>query len=144
MTDDVAANVARVRRYYDEVWNRGDLDVLPEVVGREVVGHDPGAGDFDFARLREFVRTFRAAFPDFETHAERLVAQGDTVALRFRSEGTFRHPFMDLPPTGRRFCNRGLVMYRFESGRIAEIWVEWDHRRFLQELGAGSDAAASR
>jgi len=39
-------------------------------------------------------------------------------------------------PTGERLSITGLVMYRFEGGKIAEIWVEWDHHHFWRDIGA--------
>jgi predicted ester cyclase len=133
--DAQKANVACLTRYYDQVWNRGDVSVLGEVVAADVSGHDPLAGEFGFEELRGFVLLFREAFPDFETHAEVTVAEGDSIAARFRSGGTFQKAFMGLPPTGLRMRNVGLVMYRFRAGQIVDIWTEWNHHRFLQELG---------
>jgi predicted ester cyclase len=136
------AHLACVTRYYDRVWNRGDLAVLPEVVASDVVGRDCATGEYGFEELRGFVVAFRDAFPDFETHAEIAVADGDWVAARFRSEGTFRGLFMGLAPSGVRFRNVGLVLYRFRGGRIVEIRTEWDHHRFFATLGASPETIA--
>ena len=128
-------HVATLTRYYEQVWNRGDIDLLDEVVSRDLVGHDVAIGDFGFEQLGEIVRMFRSSFPDFQVHPADVLARDDRIALRFRSEGTFTREFMGCPPTGARLSITGLVMYRFGGGKIAEIWVEWDHHRFWREIG---------
>jgi predicted ester cyclase len=137
-----ADNLAVVNRYYDEVWNRGDISVLEEVVQPDLVGHDVAGGDYDCQRLKEFVAMFRRAFPDFRTRAEQTVVHGDEVALIFRSEGTLQGEFMGLEPAGRHASWSGLVVYRFAYGKIAEIWTQWDHRRLLAELATPVDGSA--
>lgn len=137
VTSAVASeNVVVLNRYYDEVWNGGDLSVLDEVVSHELVAHDPAIGDFGFEQLKELARTFRVGFPDFRVTTEDVVAQGDGIALRFRSEGTFAGPFMGAAPTGVRVSYVGLVMYRFARCRIVEIWMGWDPASLLRQVGA--------
>jgi predicted ester cyclase len=129
-------NAVVLNRYYDEVWNGGDLAVLDEVVGRELVGHDPAVGDFGFEQLQQLARAFRVAFPDLRVAAEDVVAERDRIALRFRSEGTFRGELMGAAPTGGRVSWAGLVMYRFTDHRIVEIWMGWDPASLLHQIGA--------
>jgi predicted ester cyclase len=137
-----AENLAVVNRYYDDVWNQGRLVVLDEVVSRDLVGHEASLGDFGFARLQDLVVEFRRGFPDFHVTAEDVVARGDRVALRFRSEGTFRGEFMGIAPTGIRIVTVGLVMYRLRARKIVEIWMGWDPDSLRRQVGMGLDAAA--
>lgn len=136
MAEQEVANAATVRRYYADVWNRGDLSALPEVVGEDLVGHDPIAGDYGYQRLQEMVRLFRGAFPDFETRGMHTIAHADVVALIFHSTGTFAGEFMGRASSGRRLAWSGLVLYRFQNGRIVEIWTAWDHQQMLRDLSA--------
>ena len=136
----ISENVAVLNRYYDEVWNRGELAVLDEVVSLELVGHDPAIGDFGFEQLKQLVLMFRRGFPDFQVTAEDVVAQADRVALRFRSEGTFRVEFMGMAPTGERVSYTGLVMYRFARCQVVEIWMGWDPASLVRRIGGDLEA----
>ena len=136
----ISENVAVLNRYYDEVWNRGELAVLHEVVSLELVGHDPAIGDFGFEQLKQLVLMFRRGFPDFQVTAEDVVAQADRVALRFRSEGTFRVEFMGMAPTGERVSYTGLVMYRFARCQVVEIWMGWDPASLVRRIGGDLEA----
>ena len=41
----------------------------------------------------------------------------------------------DFPATGNAVQAPFLAMFRIESGRIAELWVEWDNVAMLSQLG---------
>lgn len=42
---------------------------------------------------------------------------------------------MGAAPTGKEIAWTGIVMSRFENGKIAEEWIEADSLGFLQQLG---------
>jgi len=91
-----AANIERVQRYYDECGTAA-IRRLAELVSPSQ-GHDPAAGDFDSNSWRSSC-ALPSCIPRLRDRSEWMAAQDDTVALRFRSEGTFRNEFMGLPPT---------------------------------------------
>ena len=68
------------------------------------------------------------------------IAQADRVALRFRSEGTFRVEFMGMAPTGERVSYTGLVMYRFARCQVVEIWMGWDPASLVRRIGGDLEA----
>jgi hypothetical protein len=74
-------NQALIRRAVEEVWNRGDLGVVPEVYADNFVSHQhshPNTGDVGgVPSLVAFLREFRQAFPDFHDTIEDQVAEGD-------------------------------------------------------------------
>jgi predicted ester cyclase len=41
----------------------------------------------------------------------------------------------EIPATGRSVASTFLSFFRIESGRIAELWVEWDNVVMLAQLG---------
>jgi len=60
-------NAAFARRYYDEVWNKGNLDVADEIFAIEYVRHDPRYPKSPTASpewQKETAKRFRDAFPD--------------------------------------------------------------------------------
>ena len=52
--------------------------------------------------VKRLFKEFHAAFPDWRQEIVKLVAEGDTVAGRFRCSGTHRGEFLGEAPTGRR------------------------------------------
>jgi steroid delta-isomerase-like uncharacterized protein len=123
-----------VARYYDRVWNDWEVGSLGCFVHEDLEGHASGQPDFGFEGLVAIVEMFHAAFPDWRIVAEETVADGDRVAVRFRSRGTFVGAFLGVPPHGGTVSTSGIVLYRVRDGRITAIHMEWDHRAFAEAL----------
>jgi hypothetical protein len=77
-----------------------------------------------------------AGFPDVRYSVEDQIAEGDKVVSRYRGEGTHLGEWRGVPATGRRFAYTGVLIHRFEDGKIAEFWGQSDTLGLLQQLGA--------
>lgn len=142
----VTVNRAAFRRYYEEAVNKGNLDVVDELVDRDMVFHRPNHGDGPDG-MREHIASLKRAFPDFTMTAEDIVAEGDKVVGRFTITGTHGGHLGDAPATGRPFRFEGMAIVRFRDGRMVDVWTVLDHLSFQQQLGlipatAGGTAAS--
>lgn len=130
-------NVAATRRLFEEAWNRGNLDVIDELCAEDFVDHDPVMGDSDRDGAKQLVATYRGAFPDLRITIDDAFADGDKVAYRWTAEGTFENAIMGQEPTGERGDPiRGIGIDRYEDGKIAESWGQWDTLAFMRNIGA--------
>jgi steroid delta-isomerase-like uncharacterized protein len=137
-------NLAAVDRLLKEAWGEGNLDVIDELVADDYVDHDPIGGDGDTAALKERITAFRAAFPDLSVTVDDMFTADDKVATRWTAEGTFENEFMGQEPTGEEGEPiSGIVIGRFEGDLLAETWGQWDTLRFMKNLGALPEAAAT-
>jgi len=139
-------NKKLVRRIFEEVFNKGNLDVLPELVAQDYVGHDPALnqdmrGPDGFA---QFVRMYRNAFPDLQLTIEDQLAEGDRVCTRFSARGTHRGDLMGIRPTGNKIVISGLSIDRHAGGKTDESWTEYDLFGMLQQLGILRPAPSPR
>ena len=98
------ANKALVRRFNDEVWNKGHLDVVYEIFADDYVRHDlrPGNPPPGPAGQKRIAEDFRAAFPDVHSTIDFVIAEGDMVVTRWTAEGTNTGKWRDIAPTGKR------------------------------------------
>jgi steroid delta-isomerase-like uncharacterized protein len=140
-----AKNKALVRRFYDEVWGKGNLDVCDEVFAPDYVRHDlrataPAPGPEGQKRI---AADFRAAFPDLTWNIDLVVAEGEYVAARWTMTGTHAGTWGSLEPTGRRATFSGVNIFRFEDGKVAEIWNHRDDLGLMQQVGAPVFAGAA-
>jgi predicted ester cyclase len=130
-------NIATARRIFDEVWGGVDLDLIDELCTEDFVNHDPVMGDSDRDGVKQVVSMYRAAFPDLEFAILDAFAAGDKVVIRWQGNGTFENAIMGQQPTGQRGDPiEGIAIDRFEDGKIAESWGQWDTLRFLRNIGA--------
>ena len=79
--------------------------------------------------------TLTAAFPDYQEKIERMVAEGDLVAVFYTMSGTFKNTFGGVAPTGKKFSIPSAVLSRFENGKQVEAWPYYDNSEWARQLG---------
>ena len=130
-------NKTIVRRALEEPW-KGNLDVVDELIARDYVGHDPAnpAPLHGPEGVKEFISTYRSAYPDARITVEQQLAEGDMVATRWTARGTHEGDLLGIAPTGKRVTVAGLTFSRLEDGKIVEEFQNWDTFGMMQQLGA--------
>jgi steroid delta-isomerase-like uncharacterized protein len=131
-------NKAIVRRINDEVWSEGHLDVIDELIADNFVATVVGApeqirGPQGF---REFVVTYRKAFPDLRISIDEQLAEGETVVTRWTATGTNEGELMGIPATGKQATTAGININRISGGKLVEGWGLFDQLGLLQQIGA--------
>lgn len=117
--------------------NSRDVDRLAGCWASGAVVHALGVrGDLDLAALRADVERFWAAMPDLRVEIHELIAEGDRVAARLTSAGTFTGEFMGKLGGGNKVSFPGFAIYRCTDEGIAEEWVLDDLLTFLIQIEA--------
>jgi predicted ester cyclase len=143
-------NKILARRYYEEAFGQGHIEVLDEVLADDYILHIPGFAGFlpsgqDPASGRaaeaERIREFRTDFAEVRITIEEMVAEGDRVATRVTIAGTQARPLgvWGSPDTGRNMVRESFAFYRVACGTIAEGWVLPDNLTMLRQLGIITD-----
>ena len=123
-------------RWYEEVFNTGNVELINELFATNFVERDPSNPVPGLEGVRQLVMMYRSGFPDLHITIEDWVVEGDKVAARFTARGTHKGPLMGVPPTGKQTTITGIDILRFENGKIAEHWGNQDLLGMLQQLGA--------
>ena len=132
-------NVAIVRRWFDEVWNRGKLDTIHELMAADAVGiGQSGAegvlhGPHEF---QAFVERLRGAFPDIHVTIEDAFEARDKVAARWSATMTHRGDQLGTPATGKSIRITGISLVQIADGKIVAGWDNWDQMTMMREIGA--------
>ncbi|MDB5215844.1 MAG: hypothetical protein JWO86_3771 [Myxococcaceae bacterium] len=130
-------NMGLVRRFVDEVWNKGNLGAIDELVSDKYVAVEPIIGEVrGLDALRTQVQTFRSGFPDLRLTIEDIGTSGDRVFMRWTARGTHRGIFMGIPPTNNRGEIRGITIDRIGGGKLVEHHGSYDSLLLLQITGA--------
>ena len=132
------ANKALVRRFYDEVWVKGNLDAADDVFAPDYVRHDLRATQASAGPegQKRIAADFRAAFPDLRFDVEFLLAEGDLVAGRWTATGTHLGAWAGQAPTGREMRLSAVNVFRFDDGKVVELWNHRDDLGLMEQLGA--------
>jgi predicted ester cyclase len=146
-TPAVAAedNKALVRRFYEQVWGKGNYQVADDVFAPDYSRHDlrPTQAAPGPEGQKQIALAFRDAFPDLRFDVELLVAEGDYVAARWIASGTHTGRWGSVEPTERHVTFSGVNIFRFENGRVAEIWNHRDDLGLQEQLGVAVFAGAA-
>jgi len=131
----IETNKAIVRRYIEQVLNNQRLDLIDEFLVESVELHGVGPSIIGRTALVEFYTMFFAAFPDWHTTIDDIVAEGDRVVARITSNGTNKGEMQGIPATGKPYTQNAIVIYRLTNGKIVEGRLQTDMMSMMQQLG---------
>jgi steroid delta-isomerase-like uncharacterized protein len=128
---------AIARRFFDEVFSEGKLDLVDELFATDYVGHPSGAEEETQGPegVKEYVAGLRGAVSDLTLTVQDQVAEGDKVVTRWTAHGTHDGELMGIAPTGRAAAVTGITIQRLQNDRVVEAWTNWDLIGLLQQLG---------
>lgn len=128
---------AVVGRYIDECWNRGRLDLIPELVADDFVDHLPFDADLPEGRdgLIATIRLLRFAFSGLRLMLEDMIVEDDRVVVRFTLSGRQTGPFAGYAPRDQEVAIPGMAIFRVQDERIADQWCQFDAFGLLRQLG---------
>jgi predicted ester cyclase len=140
----VEENKAAVRLFYQQM-DKGNLDIVDELVAINYVGHVPGFEDVTGRKgLKDLLVVFHSAFPDLLHIIEDLIAEGDKVVGRFTLRGTQKGELLGVAPTNRPVTFTATGIYRFENGLLAEDWIEYDALGIVNQISDRSATATQQ
>lgn len=123
---DSSVNKEIVRRLVEEVLGQGRLELLPDLVAADYIGHLAMGDHYGPGGVRIDIASYRRAFPDILVTLEDLLADGDKVIRRFTLRGTHQGTFLGVAASGRPVALRGIAIDRLAEGRLMESWVQID------------------
>src|SRR5262245_56223277 len=86
---------ALVRRYFDELMNKGDLQIADEIFCQNIVFSDCMLTFHDIDHVKRYLLMVRRIFPDLHYAADEPIVQGERIASCFSYEGTVSNSFRD-------------------------------------------------
>jgi len=138
---DTSKTIAQ--RFYTEIYNHHNLDMLEQFLAPEFVWHEPydpvairGVG-----QCKAFLENLFQAFPNYEVTIENLLSEGEQVAVRWVATGTHLGPFKEYPPTQQDLVIPGISMMKLQGDKIVEYWSMLDNFLILAQMGAFGDIA---
>jgi predicted ester cyclase len=114
-------NKALVRRFYEEVVNTGNVELVEEFLAPDFVEVADGkryAIGCDGAKAH--ITGVRATYPDLTVEIETQIAEGDWVATCITAKGTHLGQWLGIKPTGKELTFTGVNIDRVVGGKIVE------------------------
>ena len=138
--NNLETNKALMRRWFEEVWNQGRADAIPELFSEDGIAHglseDVNAPMKGPAGFLPFHAQFREAFPNIEVVVEDMIAEGDLVASRCSVRGKHLGHSLGFAATNSPIEFTGMAITRIRDGKIVEAWNNFDFMKMYKQLGA--------
>lgn len=130
-------NIQLIKRYFDEVWNNGQLEVLDDIISPDYINHNPGMPNPIPGPdgLKPIIVGIRKAFPDLKYVIENMVVSDDQVAIQTTMHGTHTGDFFGVAPTYKTVRVNQMQIERISNGKIIEHWRVTDELVLLKQLG---------
>ena len=131
-------NKALFRQFVEEVFNRGNMSAIDELVAPDFIEHEelpPGITP-GLEGSKQMTMMLHSAFPDFKATIDDMLAEGDKVVVRMTWSGTHKGEFMGIPPTGKSVSFGVIDIVRFAGDKFVEHWGLMDSTSMMQQLGS--------
>lgn len=118
---------------YVEAFNRADIEALRQLFTPDALVY----GVLGWGGLDEVVpiwQEIQAAF-GIKLEVEAIIAEGDTVAVRYTERGKSVGAFRCSPVTGKFFEVVAIEWFIIKDGKIHRRWGARDHAAQLRQMG---------
>ena len=125
-----------MRRFWEEVFNGRNFDLIDELFAKNWVYHGPAGQEIHGPEgLKQYLTIYFNAFPDLHAKVEDVFAEGDRVVSRATCSGTHKGDLMGIAPTGKQATIPAICISRFSGNKVAEDWELVDLLGMMQQLG---------
>ncbi len=133
-------NKALVRKFFEEVWSKGNVAVVDELLASDFVDRSllPGQGPSREGYKRS-ITEFHVAFSFSDLTIEDQIAEEDMVVTKFSARCIHRGEFLGVPPSGEEATYSSIRIHRIVGGKVTDEWsegnlVEWIMPSFEREI----------
>jgi predicted ester cyclase len=114
-------NKSLVRRYYEQVVNTGNIDLVESFISPEYVeNYDGERHAAGIEGAKEHILGVRMTYPDLHLTIDQQIAEGEWVATCITMRGTHLGSWLGIQPTGKPVVMTGVNIDRVVDGRIVE------------------------
>ena len=127
---------ALARRFNDEVFTQGKVEVIDELVADDYVEHQAAPGlEPNKEGLKQFVQMFHGAFSDIKVETLGLGVDGDELWIHSVFTGTHTSEFMGIPATGKAVTLAMMDRVKTRDAKAIEHWGVSDDLGMMTQLG---------
>ena len=127
-----------VGRWFDDLFTRGDIEAVDDLVAPDFVAHGQGGTEATRGReaFREWLRWYTSAFTEREWTVHDVISEGEKVVARNSGWVTYRGGLLGIPSEGQRVLETGILILRVRDGLVQELWSEMSDLQLVMQLGA--------
>ena len=132
----IEKNKEIIRRLVKEVYDKGDLSVVHELIdpnynyihpmGLEINGVDG---------FSQFIQMLHSAFSNYHMTLEDIIAENDKVGINIALSGILTGKFGEFEPTGNTVNLTEAMFFTIKDGKVIDQKAFTDGLSFMQQAG---------
>jgi len=135
-TDPVEANIKTYSHVWDEIMNKGKLDMFNDSnFTKDVVMHAAPSDVVGIDSARAYYANFLTGFSTIQFTIKDVFWQDNKLVKHWNFKGTHTGNFFGIPATGKKVSLDGVTLVRMSNGKIAEERDFFDNMDFMTQLG---------
>lgn len=134
--EKIRENRALIETYLEEVWSRGKVELLDELVSHDYINHTPSTPNPKPGPegLKPIILEMRKGFPDLNYEIKDLIITTDRIVARTIVRGTHVGELWGMKPTLKKFEVSQINIEFIKNGKISEHWRVTDEHALLNQL----------
>lgn len=141
----VVSALTIVQRFYDEIWNQGNLDLIAELCDPQMTFRGSLGASIQGQRgFANYVQMVRGALDRYSCQLQDTVVENNRVFARMRFSGIHRDEFLGYPATEKHVEWVGAALFTIDTDRITDLWVLGDIYGLRQLLDRQLAESSSR
>lgn len=134
--DPVEANIKMYTHVWDEIINKGKLDLFNDSnFTKDVVMHASPSDIVGIDSARAYYTNYLTGFSNITFTIKDVFGQGEKLVKHWNFSGTHTGVFFGIPATGKKVNIDGVTLVRMSNGKIAEERDFFDNLDFMTQLG---------
>jgi steroid delta-isomerase-like uncharacterized protein len=133
----IEMNQSLIETYFYEVWNKGNLNKLEEVIDSSYINHNPSSPDPlpGPEGLKPIILAMRQGVPDLTYVIEETIITPERIVARVLVRGTHSGTLFGIPASGKNFEIRQINVEYIKNGKIVEHWRVTEELQWMRQLG---------
>ena len=132
----LAANLKMYETTWDEVINKGKIDLINETnFDKNVTAVTSPENIVGIEGFKDYYNNYLVGFSNITFTIVDLFGQGDKIVKHWNFKGTHSGDFFGIPATGNEVNIDGVTLVKMKDGKIAQEQDFLDNLEFYQQLG---------
>lgn len=127
-----------LEQWFEEVWNKGDIDAIDQMTTSDAqmhgLEHPDGTPVEGKQGFKAFHKQLQASFSNIHVEVEQILTEGDMMMVRCVISGVHSGDGLGIPATGKKVEFTGMCLARLEGRKIAEAWNNFDLRSMYRQV----------
>ena len=131
------------RRWFEEVWNKGRREAIPEMLAADGVLHEGDADSVGPEGFYPFFDRLNATLSEIHVTVHDNIAEGDRLCVRWTATGKHTGNGLGIPATGKTVHMTGMSIIRVAGDKFVEAWQNWDMLGLIEQIRGVEEPSAA-